>query len=74
MGLPHLRFAKVSRRTVRRVAEEPAIERVDDEEERARRKIGRPSTAEHFSRFEGVPLCAVFDRRKMEALHWGKDS
>jgi hypothetical protein len=41
-------MAKVSRRTVRRVAEEPDIERVDDEEERARRKIGRPSTAEPF--------------------------
>jgi transposase len=42
------RLAKVSRRTVRRVAEEPVIECVDDEEERARRKIGRPSTAELF--------------------------
>ena len=42
------RLAKVSRRTVRRVAEEPSIEHVDDGEERARRKIGRPSTAEPF--------------------------
>jgi len=42
------RLVKVSRRTVRRVAEEPGIEHVDDEEERARRKIGRPSTAEPF--------------------------
>jgi transposase len=42
------RLAKVSRRTVRRVAEEPGIEHVDDEEERAQRKIGRPSTAEPF--------------------------
>jgi transposase len=42
------RLAKVSRRTVRRVAEEPDIEHVDDEEERAQRKIGRPSTAEPF--------------------------
>src|SRR5208283_1484455 len=29
--------------------------------------------AEHFTRFEGVPLCAVFDRPKTVALHWGKD-
>jgi transposase len=42
------RLAKVSRRTVRRVAEEPGIEHVDDDQERARRKIGRPSTAEPF--------------------------
>jgi hypothetical protein len=28
--------------------------------------------AEHFSRFEGVPLCAVFDRPKTVALIWRK--
>jgi len=29
--------------------------------------------AEHFTRFGGVPLCAVFDRPKTVALSWGKD-
>jgi transposase len=29
--------------------------------------------AEHFSSFGGVPLCAVFDRPKTVALHWGAD-
>lgn len=42
------RIAKVSLRTVRRVAEEPEVEHVDDEQERERRAIGRPSTTEPF--------------------------
>ena len=29
--------------------------------------------ANHFERFGGVPLCAVFDRPKTVALHWGDD-
>jgi transposase len=29
--------------------------------------------ASHFTRFGGVPLCAVFDRPKTVALHWGDD-
>lgn len=29
--------------------------------------------AEHFLRFGGVPLCAVFDRPKTVALRWGRD-
>ena len=41
-------IAKVSLRTVRRVAEEPDVQHVDDEQERARRAIGRPSTTEPF--------------------------
>jgi hypothetical protein len=42
------RIAAVSLSTVQRVSGEPGVERVDDEAERARRKIGRPSTAEPF--------------------------
>jgi transposase len=42
------RIAKVSLRTVRRVAEEPPVEQVDDGKERLRRAIGRPSTTEPF--------------------------
>ena len=37
------RLAKVSERSVRRIAGEPAVEHVDDERERAKRRIGRPS-------------------------------
>ena len=29
--------------------------------------------AHHFAGFGGVPLCAVFDRPKTVALHWGED-
>ena len=29
--------------------------------------------ARHFVEFGGVPLCAVFDRPKTVALHWGED-
>ena len=42
------RIAAVSLSTVQRVSGEPGVEHVNDEEERARRKIGRPSTAEPF--------------------------
>jgi transposase len=42
------RFAKVSLRTVRRIAEEPEVLEVDDGKERGRRAIGRPSTTQVF--------------------------
>ena len=42
------RLAKVSVRTVRRIVEEPSVEHVDDDAERTRRRIGRPSTVEPF--------------------------
>ena len=41
-------FAKVSLRTVRRIAEEPEVLEVDDGKERGRRSIGRPSTTQVF--------------------------
>jgi transposase len=41
-------IAAVSLRTVQRVSEEPAVQQVDDGQERTRRRIGRPSTAEPF--------------------------
>jgi hypothetical protein len=44
------RLAEVSLRTVRRVAEEPDVEHVDDTGERARRRIGRPSPPSSPSR------------------------
>ena len=42
------RIAGVSERTVRRIAGEPAIEHVDDRQERKERRIGRPSKVEAF--------------------------
>ena len=42
------RLAGVSLRTVQRIQNEPAIASVDDEAERERRRIGRPSKAEPF--------------------------
>jgi len=42
------RLAGVSRRTVQRIQDEPAIASVDDEAERERRRMGRPSKAEPF--------------------------
>jgi len=42
------RIAKVSTRSVKRVAAEPEVQHVDDEKERGERRIGRPSTAEPF--------------------------
>jgi hypothetical protein len=42
------RIATMSLRTVQRVAGEPAVQQVEDREERARRRIGRPRTAEPF--------------------------
>jgi transposase len=43
-----VRLAKVSVRTVRRIVGEPSVEHVDDDAERTRRRIGRPSTVEPF--------------------------
>ncbi len=42
------RIAKVSVRSVKRVAVEPDVQQVEDRQERSRRGIGRPSTAEPF--------------------------
>jgi transposase len=53
-GLPQAevaRLAGVSLRTVQRIQIEPVIASVDDEAERERRPIGRPSKAEPFRKF-----------------------
>lgn len=50
-GLPQAevaRLAGVSLRTVRRIQAEPTVAEVDDEAERERRQIGRPSKGEPF--------------------------
>ena len=44
------RIAGLSERSVRRIAGEPAIEQVDDRQERKERRIGRPSKVEAFRR------------------------
>lgn len=45
------RLAGVSRRSVQRIAEEAAVEHVDDAGERRQRGIGRPSLTETFRKF-----------------------
>jgi len=42
------RIARVSTRSVKRVAAEPEVQQVDDAKERTQRRIGRPSMAEPF--------------------------
>ena len=42
------RIAGLSERSVRRIASEPAIEHVDDRQERKERRIGRPSKVEAY--------------------------
>ena len=41
-------LAKVSERSVRRIADEQAVEHVDDHRERAERRIGRPRKVDRF--------------------------
>ena len=41
-------LAKVSERSVRRIAAEAAVEQVDDHRERVQRRIGRPSKVDRF--------------------------
>ena len=42
------RLARVSVRSVKRIAGEPSVVQVDDGAEREKRRIGRPSTVENF--------------------------
>ena len=41
-------LAKVSERSVRRIAAEAAVEHVDDRQERVERRIGRPRKVDRF--------------------------
>ena len=47
-GHDQIEVAGVSVRSVRRIAAEPAVEHVDDSQERVQRRIGRPSKVEPF--------------------------
>jgi transposase len=76
------RIAAVSLRTVQRVCEEPAVQHVDDGQERTRRRIGRPSTAEPFRALvekllrEEPQLLSVelLRRARLEGYHGGKSA
>jgi hypothetical protein len=65
------RIAKVSLQTVARVSEQPRVEHSYDREERTRRCIGRPSTAEPFKAFGGETIDSCINnataRAKKEA-------
>jgi hypothetical protein len=72
----------VSGRTVRRVAREPAVEDLDDDAERARRKIGRPSKVEPFRELvrkvldeqPSVPSVELLRRAKEKSYRGGKSA
>jgi len=76
------RLAGVSVSSVKRIAEETAVQDVADSAERARRGIGRPSQVERFRGFvEGVlhelpalPSHEVLRRAKLEGYHGGKSA
>jgi transposase len=59
----------VSVGTARRVAAEPAVETVDNAAERARRQIGRPSTAEAYRAVLVQALMEDATLRSVELLH-----
>jgi transposase len=61
-------LAGVSIRSVQRVEDEAAVVGVDNEAERARRKIGRPSKAEPFRRFIVEQLAKDPDLISLEIL------
>jgi transposase len=76
------RIAKVSLRTVQRVSIEPEIETVEDGKERARRRIGRPSTAEPFRAVAekllkdepGILSVEILRRARLEGYAGGKSA
>jgi transposase len=62
------KLAGVGRRSVVRVEAEAAVSQVDNEEERARRRIGRPSKAEPFRAFVVEQLTKEPDLLSLEVL------
>ena len=62
----------VSVRTVQRVVEEDAITTVDNAEERARREVGRPSTAEAYREVLVAALTEDPALKTVELLHRAK--
>jgi transposase len=76
------RIAKVSVRTVRRIVIEPVVEHVDNEAERTRRRIGRPSTVEPFRAFIAELLqqepeilsVEILRRARLEGYRGGKSA
>jgi hypothetical protein len=76
------RIAKVSLRTVQRVGIEPEVETVEDDKERARRRIGRPSSAAPFKALvekllkdePAVLSVEVLRRARLEGYAGGKSA
>ncbi len=76
------RIAKVSLRTVQRILEEPGAEQADDGRERARRRIGRPSTAKLYKSLaenlvQEEPQLAsieILRRARLEGYEGGKSA
>lgn len=74
--------ADVAVRTVQRIAQESAVEHIDDEAERAHRRIGRPSIAEPFRQFvkdllgeqPGVMSVEILRRAKLKGYRGCKSA
>ena len=67
-----VRLAGVSVRSVRRVEDEAAVIQVDNEAERARREVGRPSKAERFRSFVVEQLTREPELLSVEVLRRAK--
>jgi len=65
-------FAGLSLRSVRRIATEPAVEHVDNRQEHAKRRIGRPSLAEPLRAFVAELLAKEPDLLSVEILRRAK--
>src|SRR5215471_7444737 len=66
------RLVGVSRRSVQRVATEPAVTTFDTDAERARREVGRPSKAEPFRSFLVGELAVQPDVLSVELFRCAK--
>jgi len=62
------KFSALSLRSVRRIATEPHVEHADDQREREKRHIGRPSLAEPFRNFVTELLAKEPDLLTVEVL------
>lgn len=75
-------LANTSLSSVKRIAEEGSVEHVEDEVERTRRGIGRPSLVESFRGFvegvlakePGLPSLEILRRTRMEEYKGGKSA
>src|SRR5260370_29179107 len=68
------RLSGVSLRSVKRIAEESPVVHVDDEAERGKRQIGRPSTVANFREQVMAILQETPDLASLEILRRGRET